>query len=113
MTIRELQQQAHATAKEKGWYDGATERNPLELIALVHSELSEAVEDFRRGAAPWCIPANNLPDCKPSGPDIELADAVIRIADMCGYLGLDLEAAIQAKLAYNKTRPVRHGGKRY
>lgn len=35
---------------------------------------------------------------------VELADAVIRIADLCGHLGIDLEAAIDLKMAYNETR---------
>lgn len=48
---------------------------------------------------------------KPEGELIELADAVIRIADWCGKNGWDLEAAINAKMAYNKTRGHRHGGK--
>lgn len=111
MTIRELQEQAHATAVEKGWYDGATERNPLELIALVHSELSEAVEEARQNnyLGAFKGPASD----KPIGFVVELADAVIRIADMCGHLGLDLEGAIEAKLEFNKSRPRRHGGKLY
>ena len=49
---------------------------------------------------------------KPEGVASELADTVIRIADMCGALGIDLEAAIVAKVAYNAGRPYRHGGKR-
>ncbi len=40
---------------------------------------------------------------------VELADAVIRIADLCGHLGIDLEAAIDLKMAYNETRPFKHG----
>ena len=46
---------------------------------------------------------------KPEGYAIELADAVIRIADLCGYMGIDLEAAIREKMAYNATRPHKHG----
>lgn len=40
---------------------------------------------------------------------VELADAVIRIADLCGYLGIDLDAVISEKMAYNETRPFKHG----
>jgi NTP pyrophosphatase (non-canonical NTP hydrolase) len=39
----------------------------------------------------------------------ELADAVIRIADLCGYLNIDLESHIKAKMRYNETRPHKHG----
>ena len=49
---------------------------------------------------------------KPEGFNIEMADAVIRIADLMEALGLNLEAAIKLKHNYNKTRPYRHGGKR-
>ena len=40
---------------------------------------------------------------------VELADAVIRIADLCGYLGIDLDTVISEKMAYNETRPFKHG----
>ena len=43
---------------------------------------------------------------------MELADAIIRIADMCGAYGLDLEEALTKKMEYNKSRPYRHGGKK-
>ena len=46
---------------------------------------------------------------KPEGVAVELADAVIRIADLCGHLGIDLEAAIALKMDYNETRPFKHG----
>ena len=42
---------------------------------------------------------------------MELADCVIRIADMAELLGIDLEGCIRVKMEYNKTRPHRHGGK--
>ena len=105
MTIRELQQAAHALAVTKGWYD--TERAPLELLCLVHSELSEACECFRNNT-----PGTYTSHGKPEGFAIELADAVIRIADMCEYLGVDLQAATETKHAYNQTRGYRHGGKK-
>lgn len=46
---------------------------------------------------------------KPEGVAVELADAVIRIADLCGYLGIDLDTVISEKMAYNETRPFKHG----
>lgn len=48
-------------------------------------------------------------DAKPEGVAVELADAVIRIADLCGYLGIDLDTVISEKMAYNETRPFKHG----
>ena len=48
---------------------------------------------------------------KPEGVAVELADAVIRIADLCGHLEIDLEEVIEIKMAYNEGRPYKHGKK--
>lgn len=69
-----------------------------EKLALIHSEVSEAMEGHRKG-----LMDDKLPD-RPM-IEVELADAVIRICDLAGALGLDLGGAIAAKLAYNLTRP--------
>lgn len=101
-TIKELCDECHAIAIDRGWYaDG--ERNKGELIALIHSELSEALEALRDGNGPdkRCPGFNSL--------EVELADALIRIFDMAGYLKLDLEGALQAKMEVNRNRPHRHG----
>lgn len=69
-----------------------------EKLCLVHSEVSEAMEGHRKG----------LPDDKlPHRPmiEVELADAMIRIADLAGALGLDLGGAIAEKMAFNAQRP--------
>lgn len=68
------------------------------------------LEEYRKGRqATEVYPGNNE---KPEGIPIELADAIIRILDYCGYAGIDIEAAILQKHEYNKTRPYRHGGKK-
>lgn len=108
MTINEMVEIAHQTAKDKGWHD--EERSFEGLIALCHSELSEALEDYRDGFEETEIYLGD--GKKPCGIPIELADVVIRIANMCGYYGIDLEAAIKTKMDYNKTRSHKHGGKR-
>lgn len=69
-----------------------------EKLALIHSEISEAMEGHRKG-----LMDDKLPD-RPM-IEVELADAVIRICDLAGALGLDLGGAIASKLAYNLTRP--------
>jgi len=108
MDIKTLIEESHATAKEKGWWDSPKREVP-ELIALIHSEVSEALEAYRIGEINTAWYEGNG---KPEGFVIELADTVIRIADLCGEFGLDLESALTEKMAYNKTRPYRHGNKR-
>jgi len=77
--------------------------NTGEKIALMHSELSEALEADRKGiTADDKIPAY-------TGLEAELADVVIRIMDFAGHHQLRLGEAIIEKLAYNTTRPFKHG----
>lgn len=106
-SINELVYEAHINAINKGWYEEP--KTFGEKIALMHSELSEALEDHRNGRGMREIYYEGE---KPCGIPIELADTVIRIFDACGDLGIDLEEAIHLKMAYNATRPIRHGGKK-
>ena len=174
MNLADLQREAHAIAKAHGWWD--QERTFGDLIALVHSELSEALEAYRVCGIVDCPHEHT----EGAGVPFELADVVIRVADMAehygvdggvmdrqlanqrevipdlppdftfgeritalhnwvsnagqfdhdqeqwsGYLGMvafgvermaahygiDLDAAIAAKMTYNRTRSYRHGGK--
>lgn len=92
----------HELALKSGWWhDPETgerkERNDGEMIALMHSELSEALEGLRK----------NLVDdhlCHRPMVEVELADAVIRIFDYAGARNLDVAGAIIEKLAYNQQR---------
>lgn len=113
MQINDLVQEVYGTACAKGWWD--EERSFPELIALCHSELSEALEDYRNGFAPAKMYYEEDPKSekgKPCGIPSELADVVIRIMDMCGHYNIDLEKAILEKMEYNQHRPRRHGGKK-
>ena len=95
MTITELVKDIHETAKSKGWWEDIL---PIPtLLCLVHSEVSEALEAYRREDM--------------SNFEEELADIVIRIFDMAGGLGIDIEKAIINKVEANKLRTYKHGGK--
>jgi NTP pyrophosphatase (non-canonical NTP hydrolase) len=102
----------------------------------MHSELSEALEEYRNGKpaiyhycnAVGCICGPGLySDCdmapedieecaeynqKPEGIAVEFADCIIRILDTCAYMGYDIDEAIRVKMTYNESRPYRHGGKK-
>ena len=97
MDIAALQQEAYEISASKGWHD--EERTFGEVIALVHSELSEALEEWRKPDRDW----GKITE--------EFADVFIRLADSAETWGLNLTEAIAAKNAYNRTRKHRHGGK--
>lgn len=109
--INDLVDYCHETSHKAGWWDVgvfdaaecARGRTPLGLnfvgtkIALIHSEISEALEGWRKDKMD-----DHLPDRKMI--EVELADACIRIFDLAGALQLDLGGAIMDKMAYNAQR---------
>jgi NTP pyrophosphatase (non-canonical NTP hydrolase) len=111
MNIREFQEKVHALAVSKGWYEGAPHAtDPMWLgarLALIHSEVSEALEDVRDGHTVTTIGTTG----KPCGLPTELADIIIRVLDLAASLNIDMQAALEVKHAYNETRPHRHGGR--
>lgn len=121
-TISELQERAYRQSADKGFHDYIpTERRSVlslnaERIALMHSELSEALEELRSSRAPNETYYGELDFSlvkKPEGVPSELADVVIRVLDFCGANDIDLESIVIEKLNYNATRPAMHGGKKF
>lgn len=108
--LRAIMSKAHRTACDKGWWD--QDRSFGDQIALMHSELSEALEEYRNGQ-PLTLIYHSESDQgpKPEGVASELADVIIRIGDTCEKYGIPLCEAIAEKMAYNGNRPYRHGGK--
>lgn len=97
-TITQWIELCHRGAKDKGFW--AKERNVGEMLMLIVSELGEAIEAHRKGSRGLLV--------KDTFED-ELADTVIRLFDMCGGLGIDLEKQMEWKLEFNKSRAERHG----
>ena len=99
-TINGLADEVH-TANDKWWRNLETnepiERNVGELLALVHSEISEALEGHRKDLMDDKLPQRKM-------FEVELADAIIRIFDIAAGLKLDLGGAYVEKMAYNARR---------
>ena len=121
--LYELAAEIHADAVAHGWWE---EERPLpEILMLCVSELAEALEEYRAGRPmayvwrPDISPAYMEedtaewgPEDKPEGIATEMADCIIRILDYLAHAGVDVDDIVARKIAFNKTRPYRHGGKR-
>lgn len=112
-TLTEWQQAIGLTNERNGWHDGDTTNTDrlVARLALITTEVAEAIEEVRDG---WTARETYyLPEkpTKPEGVPSELADVVIRALDIAFEYGINLEAAITEKVAYNATRGHKHGGK--
>lgn len=115
MSIASLQEECHRIATDHGWWEDTDVDDPNVVagkLALIHSEVSEALEEVRKGRYFTYYETGMDGKSKPLGFGIELADTVIRILDLCGEMNIDLEDCIRTKIRFNKTRAHRHGGKK-
>lgn len=111
MTLKQFAERCNKTAQDKGFAPNPPQPDTVDVaqkLLLIVEEITEAHNELRSGHAPWKVYFGGL---KPEGFPIELADAVIRIADLCEQLEIDLQSACELKMNYNETRPYLHGRK--
>lgn len=104
-TMGGIAKRAHHNSVAKGFWDG-DQHNIPEKLALVHSEVSEALEEWRLSSK---VDVYYEHGQKPLGFATELADVIVRIGDLAAYLMIDLDAVVAEKMTYNETRPAKHG----
>ena len=114
--LREYQKEIAETNRANGWYD--SDRSFGEDVALLHSEVSEMLEDYRDyGLEDQTKPGTETHPVtgevvsKPKGVGSEAADVLVRLLDTCERYGIDLDFEMERKLRYNALRGYRHGNK--
>lgn len=113
-TLNDLALDAYQTAVDHGWWND--EREIGTLLALIHSEVSEALEEWRKYGDDVLWPDSPgyqriREDGKLEGFWSEIADILIRCFDLSGRYHVDIDAIVETKMEFNKTRSFKHGNK--
>ena len=127
MTLTEMQAEAWNLAETKGLHADLVDAEPrqttLVRLALLQTEVTEALQELQEpllailklllmhqqiSLATQRVKKHPLPEAG-AALALELADIVIRAGDLAGCLGLDLDAAVTAKMAFNRQRPYQFG----
>lgn len=101
--LNSLAELCHANSKNAGWYTDLKtgkplERNTGEMLMLMVSEISEAMEGERKNLMDDKLPHRKM-------AEVEMADVLIRVFDFCGYRGYDIGRAVAEKINFNLNRP--------
>ena len=116
-SLAHMQAEVHEVNLANGWFD--KERSVVEGHMLLVSEVAEATEAYRshllddvtEHLCQRAAHGGEMHRCKPEGIGSEYADILIRLLDQCERDGIDLEHEYERKIAYNRTRGYRHGGR--
>lgn len=107
-----LAERIHSNAVSHGFWP-AEGRNFGEMISLMHSELSEALEEHRAGRPAFYKAQQAYGPDKPEGTLVELSDVIIRcldtMYDIAAKEGLDIDEILVGKMTFNESRPHKHG----
>lgn len=124
--MEQLQKKAHKNSRDKGFWTGPDNENVPTKLCLMHSEISEWLEAFRKGNPPCEKTYPREADGELAEIQImeggewrtitseeeEAADLFIRLLDLCEYSKIDLARVTLSKMGYNSQRPHKHGGKK-
>jgi NTP pyrophosphatase (non-canonical NTP hydrolase) len=118
-TLEQMQTEVTEWCERKGWKgEGSAPVTFGDTMALLHSEVSEALEAYRDWGLADATGVNHLDMSgldgvppKPEGVGSEFADVLIRLLDDCDRWGVDLRFEFERKMAYNEKRPFQHGGR--
>lgn len=119
-TIGDIARLVNSIALKSGWWNkyedmrfATTINGTAEKLLMIHTEVSEAVEDLRVSLSDTELTSITYEsgDGKPCGFPTELADIIIRTLDLAEWLGIDIEDALVRKISHNQLRGFRHGDK--